>query len=155
MSDFLPFIVIGITTGAVYGLAGVGLALTYKTSGIFNFAYGAVAALPVQHSEGTRRRPAAQSGGPAPWIRITGPVGGTKARPDRTPPLAGILPAVDVDEAKAHGFDPTDYVSPTNVGALLGRGWHAVLDERRPRDVTAGASAHHKHDVVSLARRLG
>ena len=44
MSDFLPFIVIGITTGAVYGLAGVGLVLTYKTSGIFNFAYGAVAA---------------------------------------------------------------------------------------------------------------
>src|SRR5271167_2575666 len=47
LSDFLPFIVIGITTGAVYGLAGVGLVLTYKTSGIFNFAYGAVAAVAV------------------------------------------------------------------------------------------------------------
>jgi len=47
LSAFLPFIVIGITTGAVYGLAGVGLVLTYKTSGIFNFAYGAVAALAV------------------------------------------------------------------------------------------------------------
>ena len=47
LSDFLPFIVIGITTGAVYGLAGAGLVLTYKTSGIFNFAYGAVAALAV------------------------------------------------------------------------------------------------------------
>jgi ABC-type branched-subunit amino acid transport system ATPase component/branched-subunit amino acid ABC-type transport system permease component len=47
LADFLPFIVIGITTGAVYGLAGVGLVLTYKTSGIFNFAYGAVAALAV------------------------------------------------------------------------------------------------------------
>ena len=45
--QFLPFIVIGIATGAVYGLAGVGLVLTYKTSGIFNFAYGAVAALAV------------------------------------------------------------------------------------------------------------
>ena len=42
MADFLPFIVIGVTTGAVYGLAGVGLVLTYKTSGIFNFAYGAI-----------------------------------------------------------------------------------------------------------------
>jgi hypothetical protein len=59
------------------------------------------------------------------------------------------------DEAKAHGFDPTDYVSPTDVNALLGQGWHVVLDERRPRDVTAGAGAHHKHDVVLLARRLG
>jgi ABC-type branched-subunit amino acid transport system ATPase component/branched-subunit amino acid ABC-type transport system permease component len=45
LHDFLPFIVIGLATGAVYGLAGVGLVLTYKTSGIFNFGYGAVAAL--------------------------------------------------------------------------------------------------------------
>ncbi|MFZ0249528.1 MAG: branched-chain amino acid ABC transporter permease/ATP-binding protein [Acidimicrobiales bacterium] len=47
MQDFLPFIVIGMATGAVYGLAGVGLVLAYKTSGIFNLAYGAVAALTV------------------------------------------------------------------------------------------------------------
>lgn len=45
MHDFLPFIVIGLTVGSVYGLAGSGLVLTYKTSGIFNFAYGSVAAL--------------------------------------------------------------------------------------------------------------
>jgi len=43
MNDILPFIIIGIATGAVYGLAGVGLVLTYKTSGIFNFAHGALA----------------------------------------------------------------------------------------------------------------
>lgn len=47
MQDFLPFVVIGLATGAVYGLAGVGLVLAYKTSGIFNLAYGAVAALTV------------------------------------------------------------------------------------------------------------
>jgi ABC-type branched-subunit amino acid transport system ATPase component/branched-subunit amino acid ABC-type transport system permease component len=47
VQDFLPFVVIGIATGAVYGLAGVGLVLAYKTSGIFNLAYGAVAALTV------------------------------------------------------------------------------------------------------------
>ena len=45
MHEFLPFIIIGLATGAVYGLAGMGLVLTYKTSGIFNFGYGAVAAL--------------------------------------------------------------------------------------------------------------
>jgi len=45
VSEFLPFIVVGLATGAVYGLAGIGLVLTYKTSGIFNFGYGAVAAL--------------------------------------------------------------------------------------------------------------
>ena len=45
MNEYLPFIVIGLATGAAYGLAGMGLVLTYKTSGIFNFGYGAVAAL--------------------------------------------------------------------------------------------------------------
>lgn len=47
MHQFLPFIVIGLANGAVYGLAGLGLVLTYKTSGIFNVGYGAVAALDV------------------------------------------------------------------------------------------------------------
>jgi ABC-type branched-subunit amino acid transport system ATPase component/branched-subunit amino acid ABC-type transport system permease component len=41
----LPFIIAGLVTGAVYGLAAVGLVLTYKTSGIFNFGYGALAAI--------------------------------------------------------------------------------------------------------------
>jgi ABC-type branched-subunit amino acid transport system ATPase component/branched-subunit amino acid ABC-type transport system permease component len=35
--------VIGLTSGAVYALAGLGLVLTYKTSGVFNFAHGALA----------------------------------------------------------------------------------------------------------------
>ncbi len=43
MSDLLPFLIVGLTTGSVYGLAGVGLVLTYKTSGIFNFAFGSIA----------------------------------------------------------------------------------------------------------------
>src|SRR3981189_3278392 len=47
VQNFLPFIVIGITAGSVYGLAGTGLVLTYKTSGIFNFPYGSLAALSV------------------------------------------------------------------------------------------------------------
>jgi branched-subunit amino acid ABC-type transport system permease component len=45
VSDFLPFIVVGLVTGSLYGLAGMGLVLTYKTSGIFNFAHGAVATI--------------------------------------------------------------------------------------------------------------
>jgi ABC-type branched-subunit amino acid transport system ATPase component/branched-subunit amino acid ABC-type transport system permease component len=42
MSDLLPFIVSGLATGALLGLAGSGLVLSYKTSGIFNFGYGAL-----------------------------------------------------------------------------------------------------------------
>lgn len=44
MKDYLPYIVFGLTTGSVYGLAAMGLVLTYKTSGLFNFAHGAVGA---------------------------------------------------------------------------------------------------------------
>src|SRR6266700_207363 len=43
MSEFLIFVVAGLSAGSVYALAGVGLVLTYKTSGIFNFAHGALA----------------------------------------------------------------------------------------------------------------
>ena len=43
MSALLPFVILGITAGSVYGLTGTGLVLTYKTSGIFNFAQGAAA----------------------------------------------------------------------------------------------------------------
>jgi ABC-type branched-subunit amino acid transport system ATPase component/branched-subunit amino acid ABC-type transport system permease component len=39
----LPFIIAGITVGSVYGVAGLGLVLTYRTSGTFNFAHGALA----------------------------------------------------------------------------------------------------------------
>ncbi len=39
----LPFIILGLTSGSVYALGAVGLVLTYKTSRIFNFAYGAIA----------------------------------------------------------------------------------------------------------------
>ena len=43
MKDYLPFVVVGLTSGAVYALAAMGLVLTYTTSGVFNFAHGAVA----------------------------------------------------------------------------------------------------------------
>ncbi len=45
MTEVLTFIVVGLAAGSVYGLAGTGLVLTFKTSGIFNFAHGAIAAL--------------------------------------------------------------------------------------------------------------
>jgi len=44
MRALLPFLVVGITTGSLYGLTAVGLVLTYRTSGVFNFGHGAIAA---------------------------------------------------------------------------------------------------------------
>ncbi len=45
MNDYLPFLVIGITVGSIYGIAAMGLVLTYKTSGVLNVGHGAVAAM--------------------------------------------------------------------------------------------------------------
>ncbi len=45
MRDALPFVVIGIASGSLFGLAGVGLVLTFKSTGVFNLAHGAVAAV--------------------------------------------------------------------------------------------------------------
>jgi len=44
VSSWLPFVVAGVATGSVFALAALGLVLTQKTSGVFNFAHGAVAA---------------------------------------------------------------------------------------------------------------
>ncbi|MFN2536656.1 MAG: hypothetical protein ABR549_00710 [Mycobacteriales bacterium] len=44
MNQYLPFVVVGVTTGSVYALAALGLVLTYRTSGIFNMGHGAIAA---------------------------------------------------------------------------------------------------------------
>lgn len=44
MRAWLPFVVTGLTTGSVYALAALGLVLTQRTTGVFNFAHGAVAA---------------------------------------------------------------------------------------------------------------
>lgn len=43
MSTFWPLVVIGLFTGSIYGLGALGLVLTYKTTGVFNFAFGGVA----------------------------------------------------------------------------------------------------------------
>jgi len=47
MSDYLPFVVIGLTTGSVYALAATGLVLTYRTSRVLNFAQGSMATVTV------------------------------------------------------------------------------------------------------------
>src|SRR3954471_19324485 len=45
MNQFLNYLVPGVADGSVYALAAIGLVLTYKTSGVFNFAHGALAAV--------------------------------------------------------------------------------------------------------------
>ena len=62
---------------------------------------------------------------------------------------------IDTEQAEAHGFDPADYVSPADVAALLDDRWRIEVDQRRPRHVDGGAGAHHTHDLVLRALRLG
>jgi branched-subunit amino acid ABC-type transport system permease component len=43
LSDLVNYIILGIPFGCVFALVAVGLVLTYKTSGVFNLAFGAQA----------------------------------------------------------------------------------------------------------------
>src|SRR6202034_4166075 len=45
MPDLSPFVISGLCTGAVYVLAGVGLVVLYRASGVLNLAQGALGAL--------------------------------------------------------------------------------------------------------------
>jgi len=45
MQMLIPFLVIGISVGAVYALSGVGLVMLYRASGVVNFAHGALGGL--------------------------------------------------------------------------------------------------------------
>jgi branched-chain amino acid transport system permease protein len=45
MDTFLQYTILGLVTGGVFGIAASGLVVTYTTSGIFNFAHGAIAML--------------------------------------------------------------------------------------------------------------
>lgn len=44
MSTYLPLVIVGISLGSIYSIVAMGITLTYKTSGVFNFAQGAIAA---------------------------------------------------------------------------------------------------------------
>ena len=43
MKEFLNLVFSGLVTGAIYSIMASGLVLTFTTSGIFNFAHGAIA----------------------------------------------------------------------------------------------------------------
>ena len=45
MPNFSPFVVSGLSTGAIYVLSGVGLVVLYRASGVLNLAQGALGAL--------------------------------------------------------------------------------------------------------------
>jgi branched-chain amino acid transport system permease protein len=45
VQEFLQFLVIGVVAGAIYFVAASGLVVTYATSGVFNFAHGALGML--------------------------------------------------------------------------------------------------------------
>src|SRR5690349_24467210 len=42
MTTFLTFVVTALTTASIYAVGASGLVLTYTTTGIFNFAHGAI-----------------------------------------------------------------------------------------------------------------
>lgn len=47
LRDLVQFVPLGLAVGAVYGVSGVGIVVLYRTTGVLNFAYGAIGALGV------------------------------------------------------------------------------------------------------------
>ena len=45
MSEFISLLVAGIVTGSIYAVSATGLVVTYTTTGVFNFAHGAMGML--------------------------------------------------------------------------------------------------------------
>ena len=45
MDELLPFLISGLGVGAVYAMSGVGLVVLYRSSGVLNFAFGALGAI--------------------------------------------------------------------------------------------------------------
>jgi branched-subunit amino acid ABC-type transport system permease component len=104
MHDLLPFVVAGLVAGSLYGLAATGLVLTYKTSGVFNFAHGAIGAAGAYLVYDLRDR----SGWPA-WLAIAVVVG-------IAAPLLGLV--LSVLAAKLSTVSTAQRVVAT-VGVLL------------------------------------
>lgn len=62
---------------------------------------------------------------------------------------------IDLEEARARGFDPEDYLSLEDVAAALERSsrWEITVRERRPRHIAEGAGHGHTHDEILRAVR--
>jgi hypothetical protein len=58
---------------------------------------------------------------------------------------------IDPEHARAHGFDPADYVQPSDIAARLDHGWLVQVDEERPRVDPSPPSAEHVLDHVLRA----
>ena len=98
VTDLLPYVVVGLAGGSVYAMAALGLVLTYKTTGIFNFAHGSVAAVAAYLFYDLREK----QGMPWPWalvvvVGVVGPLIGLLlerlARPLSRVPTAGKIVA--------------------------------------------------------------
>lgn len=60
---------------------------------------------------------------------------------------------IDPERARAHGFDPADYVQAPDIAAHLDAGWLVEVDEERPRVDPSPPGAEHVADHVVRARR--
>jgi branched-chain amino acid transport system permease protein len=90
MDLFLTVVILGITTGLVYAIAGVGLVVIYRTSGYVSFAQGDIAAVALFTGYFTYR-----SGLPYPLMAVLVLVTGAL--------LAGVLALVVITPLEKHG----------------------------------------------------
>ena len=74
LDQFLQFTILGIAFGSIYAIAAAGLVLTYTTTGVFNFAHGALGMIVgLRVLAAARRSRAARR--PSPLVIVLGVVG--------------------------------------------------------------------------------
>ena len=65
--ELLQFVIAGLVTGGIYAIAAAGLVITYTSSGIFNFAFGAMAFFIARFYYFLHTQTAGPSGRPGWW----------------------------------------------------------------------------------------
>lgn len=103
--DLGPFLISGLSTGAVYVLSGVGLVILFQSSGVVNLAQGAVGALSALIAWNI-----ADSGGP-PWLGW----------------IAGIIAAIAVSLAYGRLIAPRLAYSDPIVRAVATLGFALII----------------------------
>lgn len=60
---------------------------------------------------------------------------------------------LNAEYTRAHGFEVSDYVQPSDIKARLGEGWRVEVDETRRRVDPVPEGSPYTHDAVLRASR--
>src|SRR3981081_1596354 len=120
MGTFVLFLILGLGSGAVYAALGLGLVVTYRSSGVVNLATGAIA-LYVAYTYAFLRQ--GELGGPTPGLHSPPGVGAGPPRLRARPAgLLARLRSLAGDRGRARRAALRTDLPPAAGGARSGQG---------------------------------